>query len=209
MQQKGWNSKLKSKSKSKSNAETQRDSRVCAGRDQRAAGRRRQTNNTEGRVHVAECVTRSVWQTMAVFEGLVVWLSATLRKLQWHVKGPEPTHVMAPGSPGSPESTPNHKRAALQQHSVSAAVLAWPSQQCRKQNLLMSTILRISWCCSVLMQSTYWVFLVFVIPYFDFSLSPYFANTLTELPFSENVGRQLPAAVTVCASPPTGRCSGL
>ena len=33
----------------------------------------KQTICTEGRVHVAECVTRSVWQNMAVLEGLVVW----------------------------------------------------------------------------------------------------------------------------------------
>ena len=124
------------------------------------------------------------------------------------MKGPEPTHVMALARPVPQRVHPiTGEQLFSSVQLVRSACLASSTMQ--KKNILMSTILRISWCCSVFMQSTYLVIFLFVIPYFDFFWSPDIANTLTELPFSENVRRQLPAAVSVRASPPTGRCSGL
>ena len=103
-----------SDSMSKADAETQRESRVSAGRESRADGRRLQTSNTEGRVHVAECVTRFVWQSMAVFEGLCGVGICPEAAVACERSRAHPRH--GPGSPGSPD-----RDAQSQQGSSSAS----------------------------------------------------------------------------------------
>ena len=183
-------------SKSKSNAETQRESRVSWGSDSRAADRCLQTNNTEGRIHGVECVTRSVWQNMAVFEGLVGCLPGGVGNSPEAAVACERSRAHSrhgPGSPGSPDGDAQSQASSSSaadsffHHSACLPCLLITAEDIDVKNfedfLVLFSIHAINLLAiffSIFIPDLHSLFF----PFFFFSL-PDVANTLTELPRRE------------------------